>query len=227
MTLAADTMSRTHPFLPFTKCHTPIRSFLSPGTHLVLASKFHVASLAQPVRRPRTQIHEARRLLPHHPRPARRAVVLWRLGFGQVREGSDRGLPHVRDEVGARRRRLLHGWSLHECAHGGKRLDACASRTPSSLIRRHRITTDQTVLYLSGQNRPVKIPAMPLFLTYNVALIRKGMDLSHTGEGLTHPQNFDSVTGRHFRQLGASALASPRLSFGPTCWVGGSRCRWT
>ena len=43
----------------------------------------------------------------------------------------------------------------------------------------HRFTTDQLVLYLSGQMRPVLIPEMPLFLTYNIALVRKGMDLSH------------------------------------------------
>ena len=36
-----------------------------------------------------------------------------------------------------------------------------------------RFTTDQLVLYLSGQLRPVMIPEMPMFLTYNVALVRK------------------------------------------------------
>ena len=55
-----------------------------------------------------------------------------------------------------------------------------------------RFTTDQLVLYLSGQLRPVMIPEMPMFLTFNVALVRKGMDLSHMAEGLTHPENFDS-----------------------------------
>ena len=51
------------------------------------------------------------------------------------------------------------------------------------------------VLYLSGQLRPVMIPEMPMFLTYNIALVRKGMDLSHMAEGLTHPENFDPLTG--------------------------------
>jgi len=55
----------------------------------------------------------------------------------------------------------------------------------------HRFTTDQTVMYLSGQNRPVMIPEMPLFMTFNIALVRKGMDLSHGGEGLTDHSNFD------------------------------------
>jgi len=55
-----------------------------------------------------------------------------------------------------------------------------------------RITTEQLVLYLSGQLRPVMIPEMPMFLTYNIALVRKGMDLSHQAEGLTHPENFDA-----------------------------------
>ena len=59
----------------------------------------------------------------------------------------------------------------------------------------HRFTTEQTVLYLNGQNRPVFIPAMPMFLVLNVALIRKGMDLSHGGEGLTDKSNFDPKTG--------------------------------
>ena len=48
------------------------------------------------------------------------------------------------------------------------------------------------MLYLSGQLRPLVIPEMPMFLTFNVALVRKGMDLSHLGEGLTHAQNFDA-----------------------------------
>jgi len=39
------------------------------------------------------------------------------------------------------------------------------------------------------------IPEMPMFLTYNIALVRKGMDLSHQAEGLTHPENFDPLTG--------------------------------
>ena len=58
-----------------------------------------------------------------------------------------------------------------------------------------RFTTDQMVLYLSGQLRPVVIPEMPMFITFNVALVRKGMDLSHMAEGLTHPENFDPDTG--------------------------------
>lgn len=58
-----------------------------------------------------------------------------------------------------------------------------------------RMTTEQMVLYLSGQLRPVMIPEMPMFLTYNIALVRKGMDLSHQAEGLTHPENFDPLTG--------------------------------
>jgi len=56
----------------------------------------------------------------------------------------------------------------------------------------HRFTTDQTVMYLSGQNRPVMIPEMPMFMTFNIALVRKGMDLSHGGEGLTDKSNFDA-----------------------------------
>ena len=60
----------------------------------------------------------------------------------------------------------------------------------------HRFTTDQTVMYLNGQNRPVLIPEMPMFLTYNIALVRKGMDLSHGGEGLTDHSNFDPDTGK-------------------------------
>jgi hypothetical protein len=60
----------------------------------------------------------------------------------------------------------------------------------------HRFTTDQLVMYLSGQLRPILIPEMPLFLTYNIALVRKGMDLSHGGEGLTDRSNFDQVTGK-------------------------------
>jgi len=59
----------------------------------------------------------------------------------------------------------------------------------------HRFTTDQMVLYLSGQLRPVLIPEMPMFLTFNVALVRKGMDLSHMGEGLTDKKNYDPKTG--------------------------------
>jgi len=59
-----------------------------------------------------------------------------------------------------------------------------------------RFTTDQTVMYLSGQNRPVMIPEMPMFMTYNIALVRKGMDLSHGGEGLTDYSNFDPDTGK-------------------------------
>jgi len=59
----------------------------------------------------------------------------------------------------------------------------------------HRFTTDQMVMYLSGQNRPVLIPEMPMFMTYNIALVRKGMDLSHGGQGLTHEENFDPDTG--------------------------------
>ena len=60
----------------------------------------------------------------------------------------------------------------------------------------HRFTPDQMVMYLSGQNRPLLIPEMPLFLTFNIALVRKGMDLSHMAEGLTHPENFDPKTGK-------------------------------
>jgi len=37
---------------------------------------------------------------------------------------------------------------------------------------------------------------MPLFLTFNIALVRKGMDLSHGGEGLTDKSNFDAKTGK-------------------------------
>jgi len=59
----------------------------------------------------------------------------------------------------------------------------------------HRFTKDQMVLYLSGQLRPILIPEMPLFLTFNVALVRKGMDLSHGGEGLTDKSNYDPLTG--------------------------------
>jgi len=60
----------------------------------------------------------------------------------------------------------------------------------------HRFTTDQTVMYLSGQNRPVMIPEMPLFMTFNIALVRKGMDLSHGGEGLTDKSNYDPNSGK-------------------------------
>jgi len=60
----------------------------------------------------------------------------------------------------------------------------------------HRFTPDQMVLYLSGQIRPVLIPEMPMFLTYNIALVRKGMDLSHQAEGLTDRSNFDQETGQ-------------------------------
>ncbi|KAL3916178.1 MAG: hypothetical protein SGPRY_006932 [Prymnesium sp.] len=60
----------------------------------------------------------------------------------------------------------------------------------------HRFTTEQLVLYLSGQNRPIMIPEMPLFMTYNIALVRKGMDLSHMGEGLTDHSNFHPKTGK-------------------------------
>jgi len=59
----------------------------------------------------------------------------------------------------------------------------------------HRFTTDQMNLYLSGQLRPILIPEMPMFLTYNIALVRKGMDLSHMAEGLTDKENFDPDTG--------------------------------
>ena len=59
----------------------------------------------------------------------------------------------------------------------------------------HRFTTDQMVMYLSGQLRPILIPEMPMFLTYNIALVRKGMDLSHGGEGLTDKSNYDPDTG--------------------------------
>jgi len=56
----------------------------------------------------------------------------------------------------------------------------------------HRFTTDMTVMYLSGQNRPIMIPEMPMFMTFNIALVRKGMDLSHMAEGLTDETNFDA-----------------------------------
>merc|ERR1719478_2036194 len=52
------------------------------------------------------------------------------------------------------------------------------------------------VMYLSGQLRPILIPEMPMFLTYNIALVRKGMDLSHMAEGLTDRSNFDPDTGK-------------------------------
>ena len=45
------------------------------------------------------------------------------------------------------------------------------------------------------------IPEMPLFLTFNVALVRKGMDASHSGPGLTAADNFDQNgewKGMHF-----------------------------
>ena len=51
------------------------------------------------------------------------------------------------------------------------------------------------VMDLNGQLRPVLIPEMPMFLTFNIALVRKGMDLSHMAEGLTDPENFDPDTG--------------------------------
>ena len=37
-----------------------------------------------------------------------------------------------------------------------------------------KFTKEQLVLYLSGQLRPILIPEMPLFLTFNTALVRKG-----------------------------------------------------
>jgi len=58
-----------------------------------------------------------------------------------------------------------------------------------------RFTKEQLVLYLSGQLRPIMIPEMPLFLTFNTALVRKGMDASHSGPGLTAKENFDPETG--------------------------------
>merc|ERR1719486_1587599 len=58
-----------------------------------------------------------------------------------------------------------------------------------------RFTKEQMVLYLSGQLRPILIPEMALFLTFNVALVRKGMDASLSGPGLTAPDNFDPATG--------------------------------
>jgi len=58
-----------------------------------------------------------------------------------------------------------------------------------------RFTKDQLVLYLNGQLRPILIPEMPLFLTFNIALVRKGMDASHMGPGLTAPDNFNLTTG--------------------------------
>ena len=54
-----------------------------------------------------------------------------------------------------------------------------------------RFTRDQLVLYLSGQMRPITVPEVPLFLTFNIALVRKGMDASHMGPGLTAKENFD------------------------------------
>ena len=54
-----------------------------------------------------------------------------------------------------------------------------------------RFTRDQLVLYLSGQLRPITVPEVPLFLTFNIALVRKGMDASHMGPGLTAKENFD------------------------------------
>jgi len=58
-----------------------------------------------------------------------------------------------------------------------------------------KFTPDQLVLYLSGQLRPILIPNSPLFFTFNIALVRKGMDASHMGPGLTAPHNFDPITG--------------------------------
>jgi len=58
-----------------------------------------------------------------------------------------------------------------------------------------KFTKEQMVLYLSGQLRPIMIPEMPLFLTFNVALVRAGMDASHSGPGLTAAANFDPKTG--------------------------------
>lgn len=58
-----------------------------------------------------------------------------------------------------------------------------------------RLTKDQLVLYLSGQLRPILVPEAPLFLIFNTALVRKGMDASHSGPGLTAKENFDSATG--------------------------------
>ena len=45
---------------------------------------------------------------------------------------------------------------------------------------------------LNGQLRPILIPEVPMFLTFNIALVSKGMDASHMGPGLTAPDNFDA-----------------------------------
>ena len=58
-----------------------------------------------------------------------------------------------------------------------------------------RFTKEQLVLYLSGQLRPISVPEVPMFLIFNVALLRRGMDASHMGPGLTAPDNFDPTTG--------------------------------
>ena len=58
-----------------------------------------------------------------------------------------------------------------------------------------RFTREQLVLYLSGQLRPISVPEVPMFLIFNVALMRRGMDASHMGPGLTSPDNFDPTTG--------------------------------
>ena len=80
----------------------------------------------------------------------------------------------------------------------------------------------QLVMYLSGQNRPILIPEMPLFMTYNIALVRKGMDLSHGGEGLTDQTNFDPKDGKWkgmHMDVECAPPASTRLPV-PTPWGG-------
>ena len=42
-----------------------------------------------------------------------------------------------------------------------------------------KFTKEQLVLYLSGQLRPILIPEMPLFLTFNTALVRKASRTDH------------------------------------------------
>ena len=49
----------------------------------------------------------------------------------------------------------------------------------------HRFTTDQMVMYLSGQLRPILIPEMPMFLTYTLTSER-AHTYTHTQSAISH-----------------------------------------
>jgi len=110
---AAATGRLPIPVRPVLAARARLLRALLTRAHVVLAAQLDVAPLAQPVRRPRPQGDGAGRLLPHHPRAARRGVVLRRLGCRRVRRGPHRDVPQLRDAVGPRRCRLLHERRLH------------------------------------------------------------------------------------------------------------------